>query len=169
MCRVCVTMRGTRLGRQCFCVGTGSKPRTSTSVHWRPTFISRMNRARITFISERKCLYVERSRNVRVWTRSAVIHSSGVRRKFVEYCTVFARMRRRDRYFSGSSVIVNDTCAVHALLMRDSSVISIPDTPKSWSISRRTSTHKPNLCMLCEWFVRDQLCDWPFKFRLIPT
>ena len=50
MRRVCVTMRGTRVGRQWLCVGTGSKPRTSTSVHWRPTCISRMNRAHITFI-----------------------------------------------------------------------------------------------------------------------
>ena len=44
----------------------------------------------------------------------SVIHASGVRRMFVEYCTVFARMRRRARYVSDSSVIVSDTCAVHA-------------------------------------------------------
>jgi len=70
MRRVCVTMRGTRVGRQFLCVRTGSKPRRSTSVHWRPTFILRMNRACITFIAERKYLYVERSRSVRVGTRS---------------------------------------------------------------------------------------------------
>jgi len=40
-------------------------------VHCRPTFILRMNNARITFIVERKCLYVEHSRSVRVLTRSA--------------------------------------------------------------------------------------------------
>ena len=44
----------------------------------------------------------------------SVIHASGVRRLFVEYCTVFARMRRRAQYVSDSSVIVSDTCAVHA-------------------------------------------------------
>ena len=44
----------------------------------------------------------------------SVIHASGVRRVFVEYYTVFSRMRRRARYVSVSSVIVNDTCAVHA-------------------------------------------------------
>ena len=37
-----------------------------------------------------------------------VTHASGVRRMFVEYCTVFARMRRRARYVSDSSVIVSD-------------------------------------------------------------
>jgi len=35
MRRVCVTMHGTRVGGQCIYVGTGSKPHTSTSVHWR--------------------------------------------------------------------------------------------------------------------------------------
>jgi hypothetical protein len=70
MRRICVTM----CGRQCLCVGTGSKPCTFTSVHWRPTFISRMNRARITFIplkiTYKTCLYMERLWNVSVWTRS---------------------------------------------------------------------------------------------------
>jgi hypothetical protein len=74
MRRVYVTMRGTRVSRQCLCVGTGSKPRTSTSVHWCPTFISHMNRARITFIplttTYKTCLYMECLRSVRVWTRS---------------------------------------------------------------------------------------------------
>jgi len=42
---LCMTMRGTHVGRQCLCVGTGSKLRTSSSVHWHLTFISRMNRA----------------------------------------------------------------------------------------------------------------------------
>jgi len=151
MCRVCVTMRGTRLGRQCFCVGTGSKPRTSTSVHWRPTTISRMNRARITFIAVQKCLDA-----LRQWF---------MRRACVASCTLFAGMRQRARYFSNSSVIVNDTCAVRAWFMRNSSGISTPDTQKKWSISRPTSMHKPDLCMICEWFVRVQLCDWPFMLR----
>jgi hypothetical protein len=60
-------------------------------------------------------------------------------RMFVEYCTVFARMRRRARYVSDSSVI-------RARFMRDLSVISTPDTPKNWSISRRTNP-------ICAWFV----------------
>ena len=91
------------------------------------------------------------------------IHASDMRRMLVEYCTVFARMRRRARYFSDSSVIVNYTCSVHAWFMRDSSVISTPDTTKIWSISRRKSTHKPNLSVICEWFVLDRLCGWPFN------
>jgi hypothetical protein len=44
----------------------------------------------------------------------SVIHASGVRQIFVEYCTVFVRMRRRVRYVSHSSGIVSDMCAVHA-------------------------------------------------------
>ena len=44
----------------------------------------------------------------------SVIHASGVRRLFVEYCIVFARMHRRAQYVSDSSVIVSDMCAVHA-------------------------------------------------------
>jgi hypothetical protein len=49
----------------------------------------------------------------------SVIHASGVRRTFVECCTVFARMRRRARYVSDSSVIVSDTCAVHVWFVSD--------------------------------------------------
>jgi len=52
---------------------------------------------------------------MRVRTRS--VSDSCVGRAFqmfVEYYTVFARMRRRARYVSDSSVIVNDTCAVYA-------------------------------------------------------
>ena len=69
--------------------------------------------------------------------RTFAIHASGMRRMLVKYCTVFARMRRRALYFIDSSVIVNDRCTVHASFMRDSSVISTPDTPNIWSISRR--------------------------------
>ena len=121
----------------------------SRSFHWHPR-----NESACTWNVHEACVFGR---------APSVIHASGVRRMFVEYCTVFARMRRRARYVSDSSVIVSDTCAVHAWFMRDSSVISIPDTPKNWSISRRTSTHKPNLCVICEWFVRDRLCDssWP--------
>jgi len=36
-------------------------------------------------------------------------------------------------------VIVNDTCAIHARFMRDSSAISTPDTPTILSISRFVS------------------------------
>ena len=53
---------------------------------------------------------------------------------------------------------------IRARFMRNSCVIrQSPDAPKMWSISRRTSTHKPNLCLICEWFVRNRLCDWPFR------
>jgi len=95
MRRVCVTMRGTRVSRQCLCVGTGSKTHKSTPV---PTFISRMNCARITFIlltstdyRGTKCLYVERSRSVRVWTRtvsySCVGRASKVRGILYRICS----------------------------------------------------------------------------------
>jgi len=47
--------------------------------------------------------------------------------------------------------------------MRDLSVSSTTDTPKIWSISRRTSTHKPNLCVICEWFVRNRLSYRPLN------
>jgi hypothetical protein len=42
-----------------------------------------------------------------------------MRRMFVEYCIVFARMRPRARYVSDSSVIVSDMCAVHAWFVSD--------------------------------------------------
>jgi len=65
--------------------------------------------------------------------------------------TVFARIRRRARYFSDSSVIVNETCAVHAWFMRDSSGISTPDTPKiSRSLDAQARTNP-----ICAWFVSD--------------
>ena len=48
------------------------------------------------------------------WMRFVRDNVSGV-----EYCTVFAHMRRRARYFSDSSVVVNDTCMV----LRDSCII----------------------------------------------
>ena len=151
---VCVTMR----------VGTDSIPRMSTSVHWHPTFISRMNSARITFIPLTSTEY----REVCAFGRApSVIHASGVRRMFVKYYTVFARMCRRARYFIDLSVIVNDTCAVYAWFMRDSSVISIPDTRIIWSLSRRTSTHKRIMCVICEWFVRDRLCHRPFRQHIL--
>jgi hypothetical protein len=42
-----------------------------------------------------------------------------MRQIFVEYCTVFARMRRHAQYVSDSSVVVSDTCAVHAWFVSD--------------------------------------------------
>ena len=67
-----------------------------------------MNRAHITFMTS-ACTW-----NVQVvFGRASVIHASGVRRMFVEYCTVFA-LCVDARYVSDSSVIVSDTCAVHA-------------------------------------------------------
>jgi hypothetical protein len=64
------------------------------------------------------------------WRAPSVIHASGVHRMFVEYCTVFARMRRRARYVSDSSVIVSDTCAVHTWFVSD----FYPPTP--WEIGQ---------------------------------
>jgi len=81
---------------------------------------------RITFIAEQSaCTW-----NVReacVFGRApSVIHASGVRRMFVEYCTVFARcVDVRD-----ISVIRQLLKKIRARFMRDSSVISTPDTPK---------------------------------------
>jgi hypothetical protein len=144
MRRVCMTMRGTRVGHQCLCVGTGLKPRTSTSVHWRPTFVSRMNRARITFIP----LTLACTWNVReacVFGRApSVIHASGVSFMFVEYCTVFARMRRRAWYVSDCKWYVRGSCVIRQWFLP-------PNTPKNLSISRRTNTQKPNLWVIRTW------------------
>jgi len=53
----------------------------------------------------------------------SVIHASGVRRMLVEYCTVFACMRQRARYFSDSSVnckwYVRGSCVIHAWFVCD--------------------------------------------------
>jgi hypothetical protein len=164
MRRVCVTMRETRVGRQCLCVRTGSKPRTSMFVHWRPTFISRMNRAcpltPHVHITHEPCTYHIHSTDNH---RTKVIASGTfaqracldalrqwiMRRMFVEYCTIFGRMRRCARYVSDSSVInfVTDTCAVHAWFVSD----FYPRRPEKLV---NFSTHKPNLCVICEWFVR---------------
>jgi hypothetical protein len=72
-----------------------------------------MNRARITLIP----LTFTDNHRTEVLVRGTfakracldALRQSGVRRMFVEYCTVFARMR----YVSDSSVIVSDPCAVH--------------------------------------------------------
>jgi len=53
------------------------------------------------------------------WCAPSVIHAMGVHQMFMEYCTVFAHMSLRARYFSDLSVIVNDTCAVHAWFVSD--------------------------------------------------
>jgi len=53
-------------------------------------------------------------------------------------------------------VIVNHTCAVHAWFVSD----FCPRHPNNLV---NFSMHKPNLCVLCEWFVRDRLCDWPLS------
>jgi len=159
MRQVCVTMRGTRVGRQCLCVGTGSKPSAHTYVHWRPTFISRINRARITFIAERKCLYVERSRSVRVWTRSVndscIGRASNVRRILHRICSYASTCAIFQWFISDCKWYMRGSCVIHAWFVE---VIFSPDTPKIWSISWQTSTHKPNLCVICEWFVPDRPC-----------
>jgi len=58
------------------------------------------------------------------------------------------------------SLIVNDTCAVHAWFVSD----FCPRHPKNLVNFSRTSTHKPNLCVFCKWFVPDRLCDWPLTW-----
>ena len=151
MRRMCVTMRGTNVGHQCLCVGTGSNSRTSTSVHWRPTFKSRMNR-HVSSLSRNESACTWNIRETCVFGRApSVIHASAVCRMFVKYCTVFARMRRRARYVSDSSVIVNDTCAVPALFTPDSSVISTP-TPRTIGqfLDAQARTNS-----ICAWFVSD--------------
>ena len=87
------------------------------------------------------------------WRAPSVIHVLGVHEMFVEYCAVFARMRRHARYFSDSSVIVNYMCAVHAWFVSDF-YSRHPEKLVTFS------THKPNLCVICDWFVRDR--DLPF-------
>ena len=63
------------VGCQCLCDRTGLKPRMSTDAP--PSY-----HAHIMFIAERKCLYVERSRSMHVWTNSVsdscVRHTSNV-------------------------------------------------------------------------------------------
>jgi len=105
------------------CVGTGSKPRTSTSVHWRPTFISRMNRARITLIEERTCLYVECSRSVHVLTRSVsdscVWRASNVRGILHRICSYASTCTIFQWFVSDCKWYVRDSCAIHAWFVSD--------------------------------------------------
>jgi len=133
MRRACVTMRGTRVGRQCWCVETGSnraRPRPSTDAHLHITHEPRTyhiyHRTKVlvrgTF-AKRACLD-----SLRQWfMRRACIECSWNTQRISSYAL---------------------KCAIF-----------LP--PKSCSMSRRTSTHKPNLCVVCAWFVRDRLCDWP--------
>jgi hypothetical protein len=159
-------MRGTRVGRQCLCVWTGSKPRTSTSVHWRPTFLSRMNRARVTFIplttTYKTCLYVERSWSVRVWTRSVSDLCVGL--------TLDVRgILHRICSYASTCAICQSFVSDCKWYVRGSFVIRqwfLPPTPKNWPISRRTSTRKPNL-----WVIRAWSAVWlaPYKTFKIGT
>jgi hypothetical protein len=100
---------------------------------------------------------LERSRSVRVWTRSVSDSCVGCSWNTAPYLIVCVDVR-------DMSVIV------YKWYVRASCVILqwfLPqDTLKNWSISRRTSTHKPNLCVICEWFVRDRLCDWSLRYVL---
>jgi len=147
--------------RQCSCVGTGSKPRTSTSVRWRPTFKLSLNHARITFIAKWKCVYVE-IRELCVFGRAqSVIHASGVRRMFMEYCTILPRVRRRARYFSDSSVIVNDTCAVRQWFL--------PPTPRKFGSFLDAQAPTSLICAYfffnfeIPWFFPAGNLFWPFS------
>ena len=110
-------------------------------VHLRPTSISRMNSACNMFIAERKCLNVERSWNVRVWTRSVSNLCVG---RASNVCGILHRI---------FSYVL--TCAIFQWFvsdckwyMRDSSMFSTPDIPKIWSISRRTNP-------TCAWILSD--------------
>jgi hypothetical protein len=154
-------LRGTRVGRQCWCVGTGLKPRTSTSIHWRPTFISRMNRTSIMFIpltsTDNHLQNVERLRSVRVWTcyvsDSCVGRALDVRGILHRICSYASTCAICQWYVSDCKWYVRDSCVIRQWFL--------PLTPRK--ISQRTSTHKPNLCVICEWFMRDRLCDWPLR------
>jgi len=91
----------------------------------------------------------------------SVIYAPGVRRMFVEYYTVFVRMRRPARY------VRDCKWYVRARFMRDSCVIRqwfLSPTPKTFGqifdAQARTNTF---MCVICEWFVRDRLCDWPLR------
>ena len=75
------------------------------------------------------------------------VHASGVRRMFMEYYTVFARMCRRARCVSDSSVIVNHMCAVHAWFVSD----FCPRLPQRLV---NISTHK-HAQTQSAWFVSD--------------
>ena len=126
------------------------EPRMSTSVHWHPTFISRMNSTRLfqwhpLTVAKRACLEALHQWFMRQACYKCLWNTT-------TYLLVCLHVR-------DMSVIVNETCIVHAWFMCDSLVISVPDTPKIWSISQCTSTHKPNLCVIREWFVRDRMCD----------
>jgi len=148
MCRVCVTMHRTCSGCQCLCVRTGLKPCMSTVAP--PSFYAWTMHVSRSSWNESACTW--NIREACVFGRAPpMIHAKGVRLIFVEYCTVFARMRQRVRYFSDSSVIVNDTCVVHAWFMRDSSVISTPDTLKILDAQARTNQSVQNLWMICAW------------------
>ena len=149
MRRVCVTMRGTRVGCQCLCVRTGSKPRTSTFIHWRPTFVSRSLRNKVlvrgTF-AKRACLDALRQWFMRracvecSWNTAPYLldaSTCGIFQWFVSYLK---------RYVRGSCVIRQ---------------WFLPPIPRKFD-QFLDAQARTNLCVICGWFVSDRLCDWPF-------
>jgi hypothetical protein len=149
MRQVCVTMRGTRVSRQCLCVRTGSKPRMCTSVHWRSAFISRMNRARITFIplksTDNLSQNVERSRSVCVWTRSVsdscVGRASDVRGILHRICSYASTCAICQWFVSDCKWFVRGSCVIRQWFL--------PPTPRK--IGQFLDAQNP----ICAWFVSD--------------
>jgi len=142
MHRVCVTMRRTCVGRQWVRVGTGHvhiRPLTPHLhiTHEQHTFIPMTS----TDVPE-ACMF---------GSASSVIHASGLLRMLVEYYTVFACMLRRLRYVSDSSVIVNETCMVHAWFVSD----FCPWHPKNlvnFSMNKHAQTQfVRDLWVICAW------------------
>jgi len=107
--------------------------------------VSRMNSARITFIpltfAKRSCFYALR----RWFMRRVCVECSWNTSPYLLVCDDVHDM----------SVFVNDTCAVHAWFVSNF-CLRHPENLVNFS------TYKPNLCMICEWFGRDRLCDWSY-------
>jgi hypothetical protein len=134
-----VLVRNSWVGVHCLCVRTDSKPRMS--VHWHPTFISRMNRAHIAFIpltiTYKTCLYVERSRSVHVWTRSVSDSCVGYSWNTAPYLLVCVNVHIM-------SVIVSNTCVIRQWI--------IPPTLRK--IGQFLDAQARTI-PICAWFVSD--------------
>jgi len=117
--------------------------RTFTSVHWRPTFISRMNRAHITFIAKRMCLYVERTRSLHVWTRSVsdscVWRASNVREIMHRICSYASTCAIFQWFVSDWKWYRRRSCVIHAWLVSDF-YPQHPETLVNFSTQKRAQT-----------------------------
>jgi len=116
---------------QCLCVETSSKPRTSTDA---PR--SSRNESAWTWNVREACVFGR---------APSVIYASGVCRMFVEYCSYASTCAIFQWFVSDCELYVHGSCVIHAWFVSD----FYPDTPKIWSISGGTSTHKPNLSVIC--------------------